>query len=146
MLTIQPFSPNYQDPAHRLILSGLEEHWGWIDENLNPDLKNIAASYASGHFVIGLIGNSLAATGALIPEDNESKRIVRMSVALPHRRKGFGKQILNHLVNLARQMQTGKIVLETTETWYDVISFYRAYGFKVQHHQDGNVHMSMEVF
>ena len=43
-LKIMPFSPVHQEEARRLILEGLGEHWGWIDEKINTDLEDIAAS------------------------------------------------------------------------------------------------------
>ncbi|GAG32960.1 unnamed protein product, partial [marine sediment metagenome] len=99
-LKITPFNPAYQNEARQLILDGLGEHWGWIDEHINADLQDITAAYAHGRFVLGWSDGTLVATGALIPEDGNSKRIVRMSVATPLRRHGFGTQILDHLVKI----------------------------------------------
>ena len=87
-LRITPFSPLHQQKTRRLILGDLGEHWGWIDEQINTDLVDIKASYASGDFVLGWLGETLVATGALIPEDGHSRRIVRMSVFKQFRRQG----------------------------------------------------------
>lgn len=138
---IIPFEPVYQKGARRLILEGLGEHWGWIDEYINTDLEDISVSYASGHFVLGFFKEKLVATGALIPEDEFTKRIVRMSVAKEFRRHGFGSQILKHLISLARRTSTKKVVLETTETWDDVIAFYESFGFQIDRYRDGDVHL-----
>ncbi len=141
-LRITPFSPVHQHEARQLILEGLGEHWGFIDEDINTDLVDIEASYASGDFVLGWMGDTLVATGALIPEDEHSKRIVRMSVAKGFRRRGFGQQILEHLLAIAKKAP-GKVVLETTETWDDTIAFYLSYGFQIDEHRSGDVHMSL---
>src|SRR5262249_6135936 len=45
-LIMRPFAPEDQQAAQALILAGLGEHFGWIDERRNPDLVDIAASYA----------------------------------------------------------------------------------------------------
>jgi hypothetical protein len=68
-LHIIPFTPAHQSAARNLILQGLGDHWGWIDEQINMDLEDIAASYSSGHFVLGFLDDVLVATAAfLIPE------------------------------------------------------------------------------
>ena len=144
-LRITPFSPAHQSAARQLILDGLGEHWGCIDEQLNGDLESIAQSYASGHFVLGWSGDTLVATGAMIPDDGGSKRIVRMSVARAFRRKGFGTQILDHLVKLSRQAGVKKLVLETTETWHDVVTFYESYGFRVVARREGDAHLELDI-
>jgi hypothetical protein len=76
-LQITPFAPTHQADARNLILQGSGEHWGWIDEKINTDLEEIAASYSSGHFILGFLDDVLVATGALIPETETSMRIVR---------------------------------------------------------------------
>ena len=144
-LRITPFKPVYQQETRRLILEGLGEHWGWIDEQINTDLVDIEVSYATGDFVLGWLGETLVATGALIPEDEYSRRIVRMSVAIRFRRQGFGHQILDHLLAIAQKAQIKKVILETTETWDDVIAFYRSYGFLIDEHRGGDFHMSLDI-
>ena len=143
--TIKPFTANYQQKARELILKGLGEHWGWIDEHINSDLVNISDSYSSGSFILGFLGDLLIATGALIPETKNVSRIVRMSVAAEFRRHGYGRQILEHLLSVAQNKSIRKIVLETTETWDEVIAFYSAFGFKIDRYSDGDVHMFKEL-
>ena len=43
---ISEFKPSDQAAVRRLILDGLAERWGVLDESLNPDLNDIAAAYA----------------------------------------------------------------------------------------------------
>ena len=144
-LRVTPFKSVHQEEIRRLILEGLGDHWGWINEQINTDLEDIEASYATGNFVLGWLGETLVATGALIPEDEHSRRIVRMSVAKRFRRQGFGHQILDHLLAIAQKARIKKVVLETTETWGDVIAFYRSYGFQIDEHRGGDVHMSLDI-
>ncbi|MBQ36825.1 MAG: GNAT family N-acetyltransferase [Candidatus Latescibacteria bacterium] len=144
-LRITPFSPLHQLATRKLILVGLGEHWGWIDEHINTDLEDIEASYAGGDFVLGWLGDRLVATGALIPEEEHTRRIVRMSVARRFRRQGYGHQILDHLLAIAKKAGIGRVVVETTETWDETIAFYRAYGFQIDGHRSGDVHMSLDL-
>jgi len=50
MLAFRPFQARDQDEVKSLILSGLVEHWGWLDSDKNPDLDNVYASYAAAFF------------------------------------------------------------------------------------------------
>ena len=59
-LSIQQFTPADQPAAKALILQGLEEHWGALDLSLNPDLNDIAASYAAGVFLCAWLDGELA--------------------------------------------------------------------------------------
>src|SRR5437870_1312389 len=78
---IRPFEPRDQDAVSKLILEGLGEHFGFIDETLNPDLADIMKCYIiPGHtFLVAYIGSNLVGTGALIRENEGSGRIVRVS-------------------------------------------------------------------
>ena len=102
---IRPFEPRDQIPARQLILNGLGEHFGWIDETRNPDLDDIAANYLQrgNVFVVAEIGGELVGTGGLITVDANTARIVRMSVSRNHLRKGIGRALVMHLLDVARQ-------------------------------------------
>jgi GNAT superfamily N-acetyltransferase len=134
---ITPFTNTHQSEARSLILQGLGEHWGWIDEQINTDLVDIAVSYSSGHFILGFLDNILVATGALIPESETSLRIVRMSVDREYRRQGIATGILDHLIRLARSSGVRSLVLETNEPWVGVIRFYLEYGFQITAQGEG---------
>jgi len=81
--------------VRRLILTGLGEHFGWIDETRNPDLDDIAAHYTErGHtFVVAEMHGEIVGAAALKTEDETTGRIVRMSVAQSHRRQGIGRAL-----------------------------------------------------
>lgn len=44
-VTIRQFQPIDQEEARRIVLEGLGEHFGVIDESLNPDLDDIQESF-----------------------------------------------------------------------------------------------------
>jgi GNAT superfamily N-acetyltransferase len=145
MIEILPFQPEYQAAVRALILDGLEEHWGVLDDSKNPDLDDIATSYQKGVFFVANLNGAIIGTGAFLPRSDRTVEVIRMSVARHLRRHGIGKQILNALCSTAYQNGFQRVVLETTETWRDAVSFYRAYGFRMTHHKDGDVYFAFDL-
>lgn len=145
VMRIRPFRSADQTAAKHLILTGLVEHWGFLDPALNSDLDDIADAYGQGVFFVAEVSNQIVGTGALVHEKEGVARIVRMSVDKNLRRKGIGKQILTALCDAAHQQGYRQITLETTETWEDAISFYQQSGFQVIGTWDGDTHFLLEV-
>ncbi len=145
LLRIRPFQSTDQVAVKHLILTGLEEHWGFLDETRNPDLDDIASVYRNDTFLVAEMGGQIVGTGALIREDEEVARIVRMSVDKNLRRRGIGRKILLTLCDVARQQGFRQISLETTETWEDAINFYLQNGFQVIETRDGDIYFLLEL-
>jgi len=144
-ITITPFETKYQDEAKALILAGLEEHWGTLDLSMNPDLNDIGETYADAYFLVALQKGKLIGTGALIPRSDDVAEIARMSVNTQLRRLGIGKRILRELCLYAKSNGYKQIILETTETWLEVIEFYKRFGFQITHYQDGDVYFALDL-
>lgn len=144
-VTLQLFQASDQAAVKRLILAGLVEHWGFLDETKNPDLDDIAASYAGAAFLVGRQGERIVGCGALVPRTSTTAEIVRMSVAKDLRQQGLGRQILGALLDHARAQGFQRVILETTATWSEVVSFYQRCGFHITHYQDGDVYFELEV-
>ena len=136
VVTLRYFEPGDQDAAKDLILAGLAEHWGERDLTLNPDLNDIATSYADAVFIVGELADRIIGVGALVPRSDEEAEIVRMSVDSDLRRSGIGRQILQRLCDEGRQMGFSRIILETTVTWDGVIAFYQRFGFQITHYEE----------
>jgi GNAT superfamily N-acetyltransferase len=145
MIIIAPFQPADQTEAKALILNGLVEHWGFLDPTKNPDLDDIAATYANATFLVAWLDGKLVGTGALVPRSPDSAEIVRMSVDRSLRRQGVGRMILQTLVEYARQIGLRQVTLETTATWADVIAFYLNFGFHITHEQDGDIYFALDL-
>jgi GNAT superfamily N-acetyltransferase len=128
-IAVRPFEPRDQEAARALILEGFRERFGEIDEALNPDLHDIAASYVGGLFVVAYDAEAIAGTGALTPRPDGTAIISRMSTAAAHRRKGVGRAVLGHLITHAKGIGCTRIVLGTNIEWADAIAFYEACGF-----------------
>lgn len=144
-LHLRPFAPADQAAAQTLILTGLGERWGWIDPTLNPDLDDIARTYAAGYFLVGELHGEVVATGALIPEAEGIWRVVRMSVRRDLRGRGIGRRVLTALLDHARQQGSRAVVLETTSTWTDAVEFYTRAGFQQVEVRDGETHMVLPL-
>lgn len=145
VLTVRPFAPADQTAAQALILAGLAERWGRLDPTRNPDLRDIATSYADGHFLVVVADATLVATGALLPEADGVVRVVRMSVRRDLRGQGIGRCILDALLTHARSRGCHTAVLETTSTWRDAVRFYVRYGFRITHEAEGETHMVLAL-
>jgi ribosomal protein S18 acetylase RimI-like enzyme len=146
-IRLRPFAVNDQAAARRLILAGLGDHFGVIDEMLNPDLDDIQRHYvASGHlFVVAERDGDLIGTGALIEEAPSTGRIVRMSVDRNCRGQGLGRRLVAHLIAAARARGYTRLLVETNDDWSDAIGLYRACSFVEEARRDGEIHMVMEL-
>src|ERR1700751_3223459 len=93
--TIRFFAMGDQEQARWLVLEGLGEHFGHIDETLNPDLDDLLHNYieAGYVFVVGCVGQEIISTGALILEGEGISRLVRISTRKEYRRRGIGQAI-----------------------------------------------------
>ncbi len=145
-LKITPFHPDRdQNAARALILAGLVEHWGYLDESKNPDLNDIATFYKQGVFLIARLNDELVGTGAFLPRTENTVEVVRMSVAKHVRRQGIGRQILLKLCCKAHQNGYQRVILETTATWQNVIAFYKSFGFQITHSVGGDMYFSLDL-
>ena len=137
-IALTPCQNQDQPAAKALILDGLVDHWGVLDEGKNPDLDDIATTYADGVFLVARLDDKIVGTGAFKPYSATQVEIVRMSVKKDLRRQGIGQQILSELCKIAAEKGYAEVILETTKIWQDVIDFYLSYGFEITHHQDGD--------
>jgi len=146
-LRIRPFVPADQDATRRLVLTGLGEHFGFVDQSLNPDLDDIRASYLDrgALVVVADVGDELVGAGALFEEEPGVGRLVRMSVSGRHRRRGIGRALVAHLIDAARQRRFRRLLVETNDDWDDAIGLYRACGFREVARGDGSVHLALDL-
>jgi ribosomal protein S18 acetylase RimI-like enzyme len=145
-LVIRPFAAADQASARRLILNGLAEHFGRLDETLNPDLDDIWSHYVAigALFVVAEIDGAPVGTGALIREGSGG-RLVRISVAPAQRRQGVGRALVDHLVRAARARAWPQVLVETNDDWHDAIALYQRYGFREYARAVGEVHMVLDL-
>jgi GNAT superfamily N-acetyltransferase len=144
---IREFEPGDQSAARKLILEGLGEHFGYIDEACNPDLDDIMAYYiVPGHiFLVATLGENLVGTGGLVLQDESCARIVRVSVRRDSRRRGIGRALVMRFIAVGRERQVARIWVETNEDWHAAINLYHRCGFREYERQDGCVYMELNL-
>lgn len=133
---VRRFEPWMQAAFRRVVLLGLAEHWGAVDENLNPDLLDVATTYAGATVLVAFVEDELVGTAILLPTKDETGQIVRMSVVKTWRRRGVARQLLEALRLAGRELGLARLALETTATWEDARSFYESAGFVFTHVED----------
>jgi len=146
-LRLRSFRNTDQIEVRGLIIEGLRGHFGVIDESLNPDLDNIERNFLNkGHaFIVAEIGGQLVGAGGLMVIDNKIARMVRVSVANSHRRKGIGMTIVDRLVSIAREHGFERVLVETNHDWSDAISLYLRCGFVIYERDDISVHLQLRM-
>jgi GNAT superfamily N-acetyltransferase len=135
---LRDLAPDDAEAVKALILAGLAQHWGTMDESLNPDLDDLAAAHPGSRTVVACDREGrIIGTGTVIPRDATIAEIVRMSTDAAWRGRGVGRLVLSELVATARSWGAARVVLETTATWTATVAFYERHGFRVTHHEDG---------
>jgi ribosomal protein S18 acetylase RimI-like enzyme len=141
---IRPFRPADQAAARRLILQGLGEHFGVVDEALNPDIDDIATCYIQqGHlFLVALADDEIVGTGALIFATGQ---LVRVSVSRDCRRLGLGRALVLRLIAAGRARGLARLWMETNDDWDAAIGLYQNCGFTEYDRRDGNIYMQLDL-
>ncbi len=142
-IQFQPVSKLTVESAKNLVLSGLKEHWGTIDNSLNPDLYAILEHYiAKGDdFIVGVYDKQVICCGALTKESQAVGRMQRISVDINFRGKGLASKIVDFLEKRAHIRGFKIIVVETTKTWDNAIQLYLKNGYKEYNRDEEDVHL-----
>ncbi len=118
----------------KLVKSGLKE-FGFVysSETSESDLLNIEREYFgnNGIFLVLENNNKLIATGAIKEIKKNIFKIRKMYVDKSQRGKGFGKQILIHLIEFATSKGAKNIVLETSILMTNAVQLYTIFGFQI---------------
>jgi GNAT superfamily N-acetyltransferase len=135
-IRIERFAADMQDAFRTLVLDGMAERWGAVDESLNTDLDDIDTHYGSDCVLVAVDGATVVGTGILLIRATEGE-IVRMSVHRDYRRRGIARQVLTESVKLATRCGVKRIVVETNAKWIEARNLYEAFGFKFTHSAPG---------
>ena len=146
---LRSFTPADQDAARALILAGLGERFGFVDETRNPDLEDIAATYlARGQtfLVAEDAAGALVGTAALLYEpDGATCQLVRVSTRSDARRQGIARRLVEALLAEARARGRRRVWVETDEPWRDAIALYERLGFVETERRNGEVYFAMAL-
>lgn len=142
-LVIRDFMKRDQEQVEQVILQGLGQYFGYIDDTINPDIKDIISNYVlDGHiFRIVEVESKIIGTGAMLVEDNGVGRIVRISVIDDYRRLGVGRLVMEDLFQRAKEKGIKSIVLSTNLGWDSAIRLYESCGFEEYTRDDEEIHM-----
>jgi GNAT superfamily N-acetyltransferase len=146
-LAVRCFEGRDQCDARGLVLAGLGEHFGSIDESLNPDLDDIEGSFlGQGHdFFVGELNGHLVGTCGVLYESPSEGRIVRMSVARHARRSGVASALLTRAIEAVRARSGHAVVARTQPEWRAAVAFYRQAGFEPYDADPIDVHLRLAL-
>ncbi|MBO8157295.1 MAG: GNAT family N-acetyltransferase [Bacillaceae bacterium] len=146
-MIIEKISHRTAEGAKKVIFEGFSEYFSEVREDLNPDLHDIVSTYSrKGHiFLVGLIDQKVVCTGALTREDEQTGRMVRLSVAKAYRRQGFAKKMIKELEKQAFILGYNKIVIETTKGWEKPIRLYQDFGYQIDFTTSDQVHFTKKL-
>jgi len=141
---IRRFEPKDQEEARTVVLEGLREHFGVLDPSLNPDLEDIRVSFITrgdDFYVAGHDGRVVGTAGLLFREGRA--RIVRMSVAKSHRKRGIATALLSQCIESAARRGFREIWAYTQPEWPDAVGFYLRAGFEQLGRDDIDIHLRL---
>jgi GNAT superfamily N-acetyltransferase len=146
-VTIRPFEPSDQEALRRLVLAGLTEHWGFLDETKNPDLEDIQRSYVDqgDSVLVALVDGRIVGSGALVAESDLTGRVVRMSVDRAMRRNGIARQMVARLLDVARDRGFREVLVETNHDWDPAVSLYLHCGFAEYDRDQESVYLRLTL-
>jgi ribosomal protein S18 acetylase RimI-like enzyme len=111
-------------------LRQMDAHAG--DGPWDDDLRSVRATYLDngGEFLVGVIHGEVAAMGALARVSATVAEVKRMRVDVRFQRQGFGRTILRHLEERARELGYRTLRLDTTVTQVPAQRLYLSSGFR----------------
>jgi len=132
-MNIRKAGKNDQENIVRLVKNGLKEFgFTYSPQTSEADLKNIDREYFQNDGVFLIMVNDrkeLIATGALKKIDDRTYKIRKMYVANTHRKKGYGKEILTNLLQIAESKGAESVLLETSKSMVAAKNLYKKFGF-----------------
>ncbi len=135
---LREIEPRDTPAVRELVLAGLAEHWGSVDQTLNRDLDDLAVAHPGSYTLVAEDPDgSIVGTGTLAPRSEHDVEVLRMSVATHLRGAGLGRRILDELVAVAFRWGARSVVLETTASWTATVAFYEHCGFQITHYAEG---------
>ncbi len=134
MISIQPFTQEYQQQVIDLIVSIQAQEFGVsITADDQPDLKDIKNYYQknAGNFWIALEADKIVGTIALVDIGNQQGALRKMFVKKEYRGKPLliGQQLIDTLLQSAQQNNLAQIFLGTVPNYYAAHRFYEKNGF-----------------
>ncbi|MGQ9426456.1 GNAT family N-acetyltransferase [Gilvimarinus sp. F26214L] len=101
-------------------------------DSTDADVEDVEGHYGGpgGYFCILEADGQPIATGGIRPMTANRCELRKMYMLKEARGKGYGKQLLRHLLEEAGRMGYKEVMLETASVLTEAIALYRAFGFR----------------
>jgi putative acetyltransferase len=133
-LTFRSASNRDRAAIEALVFGALTEYGLKPDPaGTDSDLQDIERAYiASGGIFDVLTDDAGQVTGSvgLFPISRSACELRKMYLVPQVRGLGFGRQLLEHALNRARDLGFARVVLETASVLREAIALYESYGFR----------------
>lgn len=131
---VRPATNRDCEKVENLVFGILAEYGLKLDKGgTDNDISDIETHYLRRGGVFELLedarGNLLGTIG-LYPIDTETVELRKMYFAAKIRGKGFGKKMLERMIERARELGFKKIYLETAQVLREAVHLYEKYGFE----------------
>ena len=103
----------------------IEPYDALLLENCESEIIN-----KGGHIFFGIDNNEVIAKYAFLPTTNKCVELGKMAVTETHQGKGYGQQLLKHVLETARTLGYTEILLYSNRILQNSIHLYKKYGFK----------------
>lgn len=150
-MKISSYKKEYANYFYTLNKDWITEFWS-LEKS---DLKDLLSPKSSiidlgGEIFFALINNEPIGTVAMIPYDDKSFEIAKMTIHKNHRGKGISKVLLNHCIDFAKKNKAKEVFLISNRSLLIARNLYDNYGFdEVPLHSKkynrGNVKMTLKI-
>lgn len=132
-ISIRPATNEDGERIQNLVFGVLEEYGLKPDaEKTDKDIADIEANYFNrgGLFEVLEDGRGvLLGTVGLYPIDAETVELRKMYFAKDLRGRGYGKKTLARMIEKSKELDFGKIYLETASVLKEAVGLYERFGF-----------------
>jgi putative acetyltransferase len=131
MIEIIAFEERYENDFRQLNLEWLEEYH--LTEAHDMEILNDPQGtiiHNGGYIFLARYENTIAGCAGLIKVNDDEYELVKMTVGKDFRGKGISKQLLNHCLEKAKELNAKKISLLSNHQLETALCLYKQFGFK----------------
>jgi len=103
------------------------------DFSFHPNIKDQAKEFQNdrGSMIVLKENGKIVGMGGLKKENDKQVTLCKIHVAKEKQGKGYGKKIINHLKNKAKDLGYEKIILDVVKSQINAINAYKSIGFEI---------------
>jgi putative acetyltransferase len=129
--TIRSYRQGDDPHAAKVIRDAFEEYgFTWEEGGYNADTEDIQSHYIDkgGWFWVMELDGEIIATAGLMPETEDTCELWRMYLQSEHRGKGYGRLLLQHILDFAKSQGFTKMDIWSDVKLIDAHRLYRKAG------------------